>query len=53
MYLRAKGMKEALLENFRKCFFLFQVKFLKDFSSINQAGAFSALFSSFQREMVC
>ena len=30
-----------------------QVKFLNYCSSINQAGAFSALFSSFQREMVC
>ena len=29
------------------------MKFLNYCSSINQAGAFSALFSSFQREMVC
>lgn len=43
----------AWLESFRKPIFLFQVKFLKYCSSINQVGAFSALFSSFQREMVC
>lgn len=34
-------------------FFLFQVKFPKYCSSINQAGARWALFSAFQKEMVC
>lgn len=53
LYHRAKGMKAALLENFRKRFFLFQVKFPEYCSSINQVGALAALFSSFQREMVC
>lgn len=44
-------MKTASQESFRKPFF--QVTFPKYCSSINQPGAFSALFSSFQREMVC
>ena len=48
-----RGWKQHYLESFRKHFFLFQVKFPKYSSSISQAGAFLALFSSFQREMVC
>jgi hypothetical protein len=46
-------MKAALMKNFRKTFFLFQVKFPKYCSAINQARALSALLSSFQREIVC
>lgn len=44
--------KQPLLENFRKTL-LFQVRFPKYCSSINQAGALSVPFSHFQREMVC
>lgn len=53
LYYRTRGMQVALAENFRKPRSFFQVKFPRHCSSMNQARAHSALFSSFQREMVC
>lgn len=46
------GWKQPSLQNFRKPFLSFQVRFPKYCSSITQAGALSGPFC-FQREMVC